>query len=353
MNIFIASSAAFVFFFGLGMHVFSVSPRGKEHFHTTTVFAWLLMALFPVLIIFPIFPNTTIKGTLLGVTAGGAVALFLIIWIYGIRWSWKGHSLDVLQLQVNQLKTENEKLTDQLENSLQKNSKTPLPHSVKSYTVKGVSENKGASEKFLEVITGDITEVRNFDCWVNSENTYMEMARFFEKSISAVIRYHGASRDIAGNVDIDIIADELRKVLKGAKIVQPASVYLTSAGSLKETHNVQIIAHVASVTGQVGVGWKPIDNIQRCVGAVLREIESKKTFANVKTILFPLFGTGQATGSDTHFNAVLAIMAEAVDYMRKPECKIERVGFVAWTDANLKMCNNAINELVSGKKLKL
>jgi len=39
------------------------------------------------------------------------------------------------------------------------------------------------------MITGDIQNIKEIDVWVNSENTNMQMARHFERSISAIIRY--------------------------------------------------------------------------------------------------------------------------------------------------------------------
>src|SRR5215204_2563325 len=49
--------------------------------------------------------------------------------------------------------------------------------------------------KRLSVITGDIRERRDIDVWVNSENTNMQMSRFYDRSLSAVIRYEGAEKD--------------------------------------------------------------------------------------------------------------------------------------------------------------
>jgi hypothetical protein len=46
--------------------------------------------------------------------------------------------------------------------------------------------------KHLCLITGDLRDIHDIDIWVNSENTDMQMARYFEPFVSSVIRYEGA-----------------------------------------------------------------------------------------------------------------------------------------------------------------
>jgi len=61
-------------------------------------------------------------------------------------------------------------------------------------------ELQDAKGKLVCIISGDIRNVTGIDVWVNSENTEMQMARFFDRSVSSVIRYLGAVRDEAGHV---------------------------------------------------------------------------------------------------------------------------------------------------------
>ena len=58
---------------------------------------------------------------------------------------------------------------------------------------------RGTRDKQIGVITGDIRQVRRIDVWVNSENTNMQMARYFDRSVSSAIRYSGA-RKVGGRV---------------------------------------------------------------------------------------------------------------------------------------------------------
>jgi len=335
INYFILGAAVIVLSIGLWLHFWSVSTRGLAHFHATTVVAWLLIALFPVLILFSFFPNSEIHGTIFGVSAGGAAALFLVIWHYGPKRSAEGRMSDNLNQTIMELENENFELKEQLRDKTTTAAK-PLRHAVYAYCI------EGAPKKSLAIITGDLVDVKECDCWVNSENNYMQMSRVFEKSISAVIRYYGARRDSAGNIEEDIIADELNAALKGAKVVLPASVYLTSGGQLKASHGVKIIAHVASVTGQVGVGWIPIDNIHRCVTSVLNAVNG----TDVQSVLFPLMGTGQAAGKRKINEIAQAQIEMAVDFLSThPQGNINSVCFLAWSESAYGICKSAIASL--------
>jgi len=138
---------------------------------------------------------------------------------------------------------------------------------------------------------GNIEDVRDVDIWVNSENTSMEMSRFFEKSISGTIRYMGAEKDHAGDVTKDTIANEHNGKMGEKLRVQSATVLATGSGRLKETNNVQKILHVASVEGQVSVGYKPIGKIERCVSEILADADSERMLdTRFSSILFPLMG---------------------------------------------------------------
>ena len=106
-------------------------------------------------------------------------------------------------------------------------------------------------KKGICIITGDIQSIKGIDIWVSSENTNMQMARFFDRSVSSVIRYLGAEKDEAGLVVKDTIADELTKKV-GQKTVPPATIIATTAGQLENTHQVKKIFHAASVAGAVG-----------------------------------------------------------------------------------------------------
>lgn len=276
---------------------------------------WLGLALFPVIILYILFPDVS-KLTLKvkGLTATGAVGCYLVIYWFGTK------------------KT-NQKLVD-IEN-FRKVSKPIGRREEFSYTLKG---NEG---KKVALITGDILKVKGIDIWVNSENTNMQMARFHDNSISGVTRYFGAKRDNAGNVLDDIIANELEKQLEGNSFVQQASVFVTTAGELKESNDVKKIFHVAAVEGEAGSGYQPIRNIGRCVSNALKRVDGKFKQEGYKSILFPLLGTGTAKGELENISEVL--IHNAISYFEdNPNTTLESIYFLVWTERELEVCKKIL-----------
>jgi O-acetyl-ADP-ribose deacetylase (regulator of RNase III) len=151
--------------------------------------------------------------------------------------------------------------------------------------------------KEMGLITGDIQRVRNIDIWVNSENTNMQMARFYDRSLSSVIRYLGATRSRLGFIEKDVIADELKDIMGTTQAVPPATVLATASGNLWKTHGVKRVYHAASVIGEFGRGYLPIPNIADCVTRAL-ELAETDTFEGepLRSILFSAMGAGTGQG---------------------------------------------------------
>jgi len=64
------------------------------------------------------------------------------------------------------------------------------------------------------LVTGDLENIKNLaDIWVSSENTNMQMARYYDRSVSGVIRYLGAKKGRHGHVVDDTIAKELASIV--------------------------------------------------------------------------------------------------------------------------------------------
>jgi O-acetyl-ADP-ribose deacetylase (regulator of RNase III) len=176
----------------------------------------------------------------------------------------------------------------------------------------------------LHVASGDIARVRGIDVLVNSENNYMQMARFFEsRTVSSMLRRRGARiRD--GKYD-DTIQHELDWQLRDrGRPVQAAEVFATSAGGpnsdLSKVNKARYILHVAAVQAvdaeSTVIQYKQPDQIEACVRASLSKLleinnlsgvisppgsyqrEEQEQLAKqeqgiVRSIIFPLFGTGQ------------------------------------------------------------
>lgn len=152
------------------------------------------------------------------------------------------------------------------------------------------------ADTFIGVVTGDIRRVRVADVWVNSENTDMRMSRFEEYSVSAIIRFDGATHDDAGRVVEDTIADELARKVSGRVPVAPGTVVTTGPGELAPSNRVRHIIHVAAVRGEPGEGYRQVAEIGRCVSNVLVEADRLAAVDSVSSVLIPLLGTGSAGG---------------------------------------------------------
>ncbi|WP_433064022.1 macro domain-containing protein [Dactylosporangium sp. CS-033363] len=185
----------------------------------------------------------------------------------------------------------------------------------------------------LGVRPGRIMRVHDVDIWVNSENTDMEMARFNEFSISSIIRYNGARRDAAGHVVDDLIARELADLVDGRRPVAPGAAFVTGPGVLAETNGVRWIVHVAAVHGEPGAGFRQIRHVGACVANALTHADRlARDDTAVRTILFPMLGTGGA-GASVPATATELVDAAADHLAAVPGTPLRGIYFLAFNDA--------------------
>jgi O-acetyl-ADP-ribose deacetylase (regulator of RNase III) len=209
------------------------------------------------------------------------------------------------------------------------------------------------TSKMINIITGDILGVKCADVWVSSENTNMQMSRFYERSISGVVRYHGAERK-AGQVVDDIIAKDLAAIVGENANVPAGHVIATTAGELQRTHNVKRIFHAAAVIGQVGKGFSPIQDVASCVRNALDLADSDELRdVGLRSILFPMIGTGQGRGKVVE--TAHKLIEAAIAYLRAHKrSRVEEVFFLTWSDKELAACKRAFAaaglQPVGGKK---
>lgn len=197
----------------------------------------------------------------------------------------------------------------------------------------------------IGVVTGTIRRVRSADIWVNSENTDMEMARYTEFSISAIIRYWGAVRDGAGRIVHDLIAAELDARVGVDRPVAPGAVVVTGSGELAASNNVRHIVHVAAVTGEPGAGFRQVRNIGWCVTNVLVCCEQlANADPGVRTVLFPLLGAGMAgaTVEPTVRAMVLAVLDHIAEH---PATALRAVYLLASTEREYETVTRVLRTL--------
>src|SRR5262249_18461744 len=116
------------------------------------------------------------------------------------------------------------------------------------------------------------------------------------------------------------------------------------AGELKRTHGVEKIFHAAAVVGQVGGGYTPVSDLGMCVQNAL-EMADTEEFENVKlkSILFPLMGTG--TGRGNLEKTARELIEAALSYLEaNPQCRIQQVYFLARNEKDLEVCQHILQE---------
>ncbi|MBV9083165.1 MAG: macro domain-containing protein [Acidobacteriaceae bacterium] len=303
--------------------------------YSTNQISWLLIALFPALIIFALFPQSTMTGTILGFSAGGAVALFVFVWWYGAKVTVRGIEVDALNKTIQDLRQELA-----LRDQSKKAAPDIAPRQTLSYRLKKHKQRK------IGIITGNLEDIKDVDIWVNSENTNMQMSRYFEGTISGTIRYLGSKRDWAGDVQEDLIGNELRSRMAGKTTVEPGTVLVTEAGELNKTHNVKKIFHVAAVRGVRGVpgkSYNPVENVDVCVIKALEraDAEDLREF-ECKSIVFPLLGAGAAGGDTSQLAEKL--LNRAIHYLDTVEStSLKAVYFLAWRNVELEACKRILD----------
>ncbi|MEU8632803.1 macro domain-containing protein [Amycolatopsis sp. NPDC048633] len=198
------------------------------------------------------------------------------------------------------------------------------------------------SSRLISIITGDLRDWRGIDVWVNSENVNMQMARFYDRSLSAIIRYEGAMKDDNGEVTDDVIADELIALLKDRQSVTPGSVYVTGSGALARTRGVKRIFHAATTHGVPGTGYQVISEVEQCVTRALERMDQERfREENLGSIVFPMMGTGNGGG---HVDVIAPrLLQAAVSYLAAhTESSVRKVYFAAWNHRDLQACQAAL-----------
>jgi O-acetyl-ADP-ribose deacetylase (regulator of RNase III) len=209
---------------------------------------------------------------------------------------------------------------------------------------------KDRPQRRVNILTGDLRDWRGIDVWVNSENTNLQMARFYDRSLSAMIRYESAVKDDNDQVLTDTVANELTDVLGARTTVTAGTVHVTGSGALAESHGVKHIFHAATTHGSPGSGYQVIPNVERCVTAALKRMDHPRfTDEGLRTIVFPMMGTGEG-GGDVLAVAPKLILAAVAHFLADSSTAVTEVSFVAWNHRDLEACLAAcdtVPELVS------
>ncbi|MEL6405723.1 MAG: toll/interleukin-1 receptor domain-containing protein [Chloroflexota bacterium] len=224
----------------------------------------------------------------------------------------------------------------------------------------------------FHLATGDSSTIRDFDILVNTENNYMQMARFYEtNTLSWVIRTKGAYFDGEMLIE-DTIQDELHKqAVDNARLPVPQRhVLVTSTGhklgELKRFTDYRYVLHAASVefdllnrkvrpSGEVTRiimnCIKKVDDIDRKKGRVGtgKEIfvEAKDDYKPLESILFPAFGAGNggrklAEAADE----IIAFFArtDIPNFIEHMELSLNKIGFTVYFEEDIQDVVNIFNK---------
>jgi O-acetyl-ADP-ribose deacetylase (regulator of RNase III) len=153
----------------------------------------------------------------------------------------------------------------------------------------------------------------SIDVIVNSENDFLQMARFYEaNTLSARLRLAGALFDDDGRMVEDTVQQDL--IADGKVLPVPLrQVIIKRAGhergALRAEHQIKLILHAITVQYDIGDMMQPVKTfasesafqevIERCLRAIntvngdkaLRESVDPR-FDEVRTVALPMFGAG-------------------------------------------------------------
>ena len=196
-----------------------------------------------------------------------------------------------------------------------------------------------------------IQHAKDFDVWVNSENTFMEMARFWDRSVSAQIRKLGSVRRGALNDDSykDALGLALAEKVGTQSQVPIGTVFMTrtdDASTLSSNNKVSHVAHLAAVTPKkVGDGFSSGGEIDKCVKSVfegMRGERRRQRGRGLHSVLFPLIGSGDG-GAHAAFVAhqmVISLKHLITQQLADPKKhrtleKVTQIGLIAYQRSHL------------------
>ncbi len=209
----------------------------------------------------------------------------------------------------------------QLQDIISKTKPETLPATSVEFTIEGL-----ASDQRIVLATGDIQEIQEYKpaVVVSLESMYLQLARYYDLSVSGILRYMDAERSSEGMVVRDSLNESLQGVIKTKKINLPASLASVIATPTDQLANfgVRYIFHVAALQGGVGEGYyTPPTLVDDCVRNCFdRFAELTKEDKTINSILFPMIGAGSSQLSP--LDIAEQILKPAIKKMRaRPLCK--------------------------------
>ncbi len=199
---------------------------------------------------------------------------------------------------------------------------------------------------YVVLRTGHMNNVKDVDAWVNSETEDMEMDRFTATSVSAFIRRAGALKDKHGRVLEDTVASDLRKETIG-RATRIGDVYCTSSGSLKKSHKVRRVFHVAAIRRMITEGSRAMpDDIEPVTLGVLRTISKRKGWGRTacKSALLPIIGASEG-GLEPEESCRRILRAILAFFEETPFPTLKEVHISAFQERDVLAAEKCLDEL--------
>jgi O-acetyl-ADP-ribose deacetylase (regulator of RNase III) len=178
----------------------------------------------------------------------------------------------------------------------------------------------------------------------------MQMARYYDRSLSALIRYEGAEKDENGEVITNTIANELAAIVGERESVTAGNIYVTGAGALASALGVKRVFHAATTHGVPGHGYQVMHGVDQCITNSLRRMDQRYADERLQTIVFPMMGTGEG-GGDVYIIAPKLIEAVASYFTSNPGSHVAKVYFSAWNMRDLEACQASLSSLAEVREV--
>jgi hypothetical protein len=194
---------------------------------------------------------------------------------------------------------------------------------------------KNPSQQII-IRTGDIRHVKDIDVLVTSENTDLQLARYYDPSVSGTLRYLDAERGIDGRVVYDSLDASLKSLIKEQNVTLPvmSGTVIAMPTSGLSRRGIRYLLLAATVRGDgVGTGYSPVGHaeIENCIRDCFRQFDELAQQGQIHSILFPVFGAGTAKQDpEQAVEFLLPIIVEAMG--QTPSCKQANV--LAWVESH-------------------
>lgn len=217
----------------------------------------------------------------------------------------------------------------------------------------------------LHLAAGNILAMKGIDVFVNSENNFMQMARVFDdRTVSSLLRYHGARFNGAGQLLDDTVQEALTQATKKLSDVLPlglGTVVVTRAGHkqsrLAVDNQARYIFHTAVVAVQDNkdgtgkeLGVISDQGLMDAVRATLMTVAKVNSGQvlppeqhdepataperPIESIIFPLLGTGRG-GLTAEKVANLMVRAIKGYLADQPQTTLKRIYLCAYSEEDV------------------